>query len=145
MELDTGDRPALDRGDDGTLVVDLRDRNRLFRDARIAVREVDVGPVEPVEDPAGPFRLEPVPAHVRYPARPETLDPPAQNTEPPASLLAVFEEQLKADADSEQGSSRRRPLAQSIGEAALLEPARCAARVTDACDHRERRFERLRR
>src|SRR5439155_10797869 len=140
MELDARDAAALDRGDDGAVVIDRGGRDGLLGHARVAVRKVDVGGLEPCEDPAPVDDLEAVPAHVRNPPRAQSLDPACEQLEPAAALLALAEEKLESDADAEERPACFDALAEGGGETSLLESAGGAARVTDSGDDRERRF-----
>ena len=70
MELDAGDRPVLDGGDDPALVIRRRAHHvRVFRLGGEAVREVDVGAGYPVQERRGSGDGDGVPSNVWHPPR----------------------------------------------------------------------------
>src|SRR6266508_4158217 len=121
MKLDPRKRAALHRRDEGSLVVDLGDGDRLGGRAGEGVGEVDVLSVETFEQLGRPDHAERVPAHVRDSAAAQARNAAGQNAEPAPALLALLEEELHAEADAEN------------------RPAR-GLRVADTGDHGQRRL-----
>src|SRR5918994_389972 len=101
MELDAGERAGLDRRDERAVVVDFGDTGGSRGFGRVAVCEVDIPPVEPVEEPRGTGDPERVPAHVGNPAGAQAPDRAGQQPEPATALLALLEQELHAHADPE--------------------------------------------
>ena len=120
-------------------MLDVGDRDVVLGLGRVAVGEVDVRAVEPVEQRATRRRGdEGVPAHVRHAPRAQPAHGARAGGRARAALLALLEQELQADADAEQRARRGRALAQRLRD--RLEPARRARDVADAGDHGERRL-----
>src|SRR3954447_20963620 len=100
MELDAGDRAPLDGGDDPAVVIGDSDHDVIVdRLDSEAVGEVDVVPVEAVDQHRPPRQGERVPAHVRHRSGSDTPHGAREKLESAAALVAATEEELHADAD----------------------------------------------
>src|SRR4029079_15904858 len=118
VELEARDRAALDRGDDRGAVLDLGDGDRLVRGTTEGVREVDVLAIEAQEQLGLAVQAQAVPTHVRDVRAAEPANRAAQHAETAAPLLAVLEEKLHPEADSEHGAAGFDALTEGVGQAA---------------------------
>ena len=143
MELHARQRARLDRRHDRAAVLDNRGRDRVLRVHGVAVGEVEVRAGEPLEQRRRPARRKRVPAHVRDPRRLESPNRTSEQRQAGTALLARSEQELQADADSEDRPSGRDPFSENVGEGA--EAGSGTRNVPDAGDHDERRGSHLRR
>ena len=121
MELDTGERPVLDRRHDPAFVVDRgRGERGVGRFDREAVGEVHVGAIDPFEERRRPRCLERVPAHVRHSTGPEPSHRAGKEAEALPTLLALAEQELEPNADARDRPARSDALTKRAIEPAPL-------------------------
>jgi len=145
MKLNTGQSAALDSRHEPAAMLDHGARVFVGGFHRIAVREVDVLTVEAVEDGELALELKRVPAHMGHRSRLQANNRPTEKPEAGASLLALLEEHLEPDADTEYRPSKLDAFPKRVIETPRAQAVGTGGKVTDARDHGQWRLAHRRR
>lgn len=139
MELDARHHSLLDGRDDATVVIRYCDNSTIILGlGRKTMGEVDVLPVEPSHENRRLRHSERVPAHMGHRSGSHPADRASEELEATATLVACTEQELHADADSENGTAGGNARAYRLVEPVCREPAGGALDVPDSGDHGER-------